>query len=148
MSPARGAQTRNSARPSPSGKAPRRRSNGSWVTDTRTASSRGERCSIEAMLMFLATVLAAAAVAAPPTTEPATGVGATSATLHGKVDPAATDVHFEYGTTASGSYGVYKAAETVTAAGEASATVSGLTGETEYQYRIVADGVTSANDQK
>ena len=71
-----GAQTRNSARPSPSGKAPRRRSNGRWLTGTRTASSRVERCSSQAMQMFLATLLATAAVAAP-VTEPATNVTAT-----------------------------------------------------------------------
>ena len=47
--------------------------------------------------MFLATLLADAAVAAP-TTEPATNVGATSATLNGTVD-APGSVYFEYGTT-------------------------------------------------
>lgn len=98
------------------------------------------------MRMFLATVLAAAAVAAP-TTEPATDVGATSATLHGTVDGPATDVHFEYGTTASNDYGLSTKPQTVTAAGEVSASATSLTGETEYRYRIVADNVPSANDQ-
>ena len=93
------------------------------------------------MLMFLATVLATAAVLAP-TTEPATNVGATGATLNGTVDGAAMDVHFEYGTTASGGYALATAPQTVAAAGDVTAAVSGLTGETEYHYRIVADGVT------
>ncbi len=48
------------------------------------------------MQMFLATLLAAAAVAAP-TTQPATDVGATGATLNGTVD-APSEVYFEYGT--------------------------------------------------
>jgi hypothetical protein len=98
------------------------------------------------MRMFLATVLAAAAVAAP-TTEPATDVGATSATLHGTVDGPATNVHFEYGTTASPGYGLATPKQEVTAAGDVSATVSGLTGETEYHYRIVAGG-DLGNEQK
>ncbi len=96
--------------------------------------------------MFLATVLAAAAVAAP-TTEPATNVGATGATLNGTVDGPAMDVHFEYGTTASGGYGLATAPQKVTAAGDVSATISGLTGETEYHYRIVADGVTGDEEK-
>src|SRR5919108_2266691 len=141
MSPARGAQTRNSARPSPSGKAPRRRSNGRWVTGTRTASSRAEGCSIEAMRMFLATVLAAFAVAAP-TTEPATNVTATGATLNGMVDGPAMDVHFEYDAKTSGAYELATPAQTVTAAGDVSATISNLTPETKYRYRIVASGQT------
>jgi hypothetical protein len=98
------------------------------------------------MPMFLATVLVAAAVAAP-VTAPATDVGATGATLHGTVDAPAMNVHFEYGTTASGGYGLATPAQQVTAAGDVSATVSGLTGETEYHYRIVADGVVG-NEQK
>jgi hypothetical protein len=97
------------------------------------------------MRMLLATVLATAAVAAPMT-EPATNVGATGATLNGTVDAPSMDVHFEYGTTASGAYGLATPTQTVTA-GDVSATVSGLTGETEYHYRIVVDGV-SANEQK
>ena len=96
--------------------------------------------------MFLATVLAAAAVAAP-ITEPATDVGATSATLHGTVDGPADDVHFEYGTTASGRYDLATKPEEVTAAGAVSAPATSLTGETEYHYRIVADGVPSANNE-
>jgi hypothetical protein len=86
------------------------------------------------MRILLATVLAAAAVA-PPTTEPATNVGATTATLNGTVDGPGV-VHFEYGTSTS--YGLTTRPQTVTGEGPVSATVSGLTAETTYHYRIVA----------
>jgi hypothetical protein len=98
------------------------------------------------MRMFLATVLATAAVAQPTTGAP-TNVGATSATLNGTVDGPALDVHFEYGTTASGGYALSTPSQAVTAAGDVSATVTGLTGETEYHYRIVADGVTGDEEK-
>jgi hypothetical protein len=84
--------------------------------------------------MFLASVLAAAAIAAP-TTEPATDVAATSATLNGTVDGATTE-HFEYGTTTA--YGLTTAPQAVTD-GAVSAPVTGLTVDTVYHYRIVAD---------
>ena len=85
------------------------------------------------MQLFLATLLATAAVAAP-TTEPATNVGATGATLNGTVDGPG-QVYFEYGTTAT-PYGLTTTPQTVTGAGPVSATVSGLTAETTYHYRI------------
>ena len=47
--------------------------------------------------MLIATVLTAVAVAAP-TTEPATNVTATGATLNGTVDESVT-AYFDYGTT-------------------------------------------------
>jgi hypothetical protein len=87
------------------------------------------------MRMLLATLLSAAAVAAP-TTGPATNVSATGATLTGTVDGAANSVHFEYGTTTA--YGV--ATTPGPATGDVAATISGLTPETTYHYRIVADG--------
>ena len=89
------------------------------------------------MRMFLATLLAAGAVAAP-TTGAATNVSATGATLNGTVDGPAQDVHFEYGTTTA--YGVATTATSAGTAGPVTATISGLTPETTYHYRIVADG--------
>jgi Fibronectin type III domain len=83
---------------------------------------------------MLAALLAAAALAAP-VTEPATEVGATSATLNGKVD-APSEVYFEYGTTTS--YGLRTADETVAAAGPVQERIEGgLTVDTLYHYRIV-----------
>jgi hypothetical protein len=93
------------------------------------------------MRIFLATILSVAAVAAP-TTEPATNVGATSATLNGTADGAGT-VHFEYGTTTS--YGLTTRTQTVTGSGPVSATVTGLTAETTYHFRIVQDGDPGAD---
>jgi hypothetical protein len=96
------------------------------------------------MRMFLATLLATAAVAAP-TTQPATNVSATGATLNGTVDGSPASVRFEYGTTASGGYGLATGNLTVNPGGGVTATVSSLTPETEYQYRIVVDGVPYGN---
>jgi hypothetical protein len=105
------------------------------------------------MQMFLASLLATVAVAAP-TTQPATEVTATSAKFNGTVD-AAGPVHFEYGTTASGGFGRATDDQTAAGTGPVSVTVPGLTPETEYQYRIVANGqignvetfTTAANPQ-
>ena len=92
--------------------------------------------------MLLATLLTAAAVVAP-TTEPATNVGATSATLNGTVDGPAS-VRFLYRATAGGGTDELSTpAQDVTAAGDVSATVTGLTLETTYRYRIVVDNVPS-----
>lgn len=93
--------------------------------------------------MFLATVLTAAAVAAP-TTGPASDVTAGGATLNGAVDAPAATVYFEYGTTTG--YGLNTPVQAVPSQGPVSASVSGLTAETTYHYRIVADGVVG-NDQ-
>jgi len=94
------------------------------------------------MRMFLATVLAAAAVAAP-STEPATDVTNISATLHGTVTADAT-VHFQYGTTTG--YGLTTPQQDVEA-GPVQAPVSDLTAETTYHYRLVADGEPPGNDR-
>jgi len=93
------------------------------------------------MRMFLATLLATAAVAAP-TTEAPTNVTATSATLNGTVDGPGT-VFFQYGTTTG--YGNSTDPETVTGPGPVSATVSTLSAETTYHYRIVAGGQAGAD---
>jgi hypothetical protein len=94
------------------------------------------------MRMFLATVLAAAAVAAP-TTEPATDVTNAGATLHGTVTADAT-VHFQYGTTTA--YGLTTPSQDVEA-GPVQAPVTGLTAETTYHYRLVANGEPPGNDR-
>jgi hypothetical protein len=93
------------------------------------------------MRMFLASLLATAAVAAP-TTQPATNVSATGATLNGTVDAAAT-VFFQWGTTTA--YGNSTDPQAVTDGGPVSATLSTLSAETTYHYRIVVNG-TPAND--
>jgi hypothetical protein len=85
------------------------------------------------MQIFLATLLSAAALAAP-TTDPATNVSATGATLNGTADGPGT-VYFEYGTGTT--YGLTTPTQTVTGPGPVAATVSGLTAETTYHFRIV-----------
>ena len=92
--------------------------------------------------MFLASLLAAVAVAAP-STEPATNITASGATLNGKVDAPAT-VHFEYGTTTA--YGNVTP-DQVVGAGTVSVPVSGLTPETTYHYQLVVNGVPVADDE-
>ncbi len=87
------------------------------------------------------------------TTEPATGVTQTEATLHGVVNPNETETyyHFEYGTTTS-----YGSSTSSTDAGwgyntvPESATITGFKPNTTYHYRIVAsspDGTSYGNDQ-
>ena len=91
------------------------------------------------MRALLATLLVLAAPAV--TTGDASSIGQTTATIAGTVDPngAATTYHFEYGTTTS--YGLTTAD---TAAGDGTpsvdvkATLSGLTSDTTYHYRLVA----------
>jgi hypothetical protein len=94
------------------------------------------------MQMLLATLLATAAIAAP-STEPATNVSATGATLNGRVDASAT-VHFEYGTTTL--YG-NATTDTAVAAGPVAVPVSGLTPETTYHYQLVVNGAPIADDE-
>jgi parallel beta-helix repeat protein len=81
-------------------------------------------------------------VAAPTvTTGSGSAVTSTSATLNGTVNPngSTTTYYFEYGTTAS-----YGASTSSTSAGSgtsdvsANATITGLTSETTYHYRVVA----------
>jgi hypothetical protein len=93
------------------------------------------------MQIFLATLLSAAALAAP-TTDPATNVGATGATLNGTADGPGT-VYFEYGTGTG--YGLTTPTQTVTGSGPVAATVGGLTAETTYHFRIVQGTDTGAD---
>jgi hypothetical protein len=92
------------------------------------------------MRMLLATVLTAAAVVAP-TTEPATNVTATGATLNGTVDGSVV-AYFEYGTTPE--YGLTTPRQEVDE-GAVTAPVTGLTAETTYHYRLVAGNVRAAD---
>lgn len=91
------------------------------------------------MQLFLATLLATVAVAAP-STDPATNVTATGATLNGTVDAGAT-YHFEYGTTTS--YGLTTPVQS--GSGPVSATISGLTAETTYHYKVVSSSGSGAD---
>jgi phosphodiesterase/alkaline phosphatase D-like protein len=74
-------------------------------------------------------------------TSPATGIGASTATLNGSVNPNghATNWYFEYGTTTA--YGT-KTASTSAGSGQATKAVkvplTGLTPGTTYHYRLVA----------
>ena len=95
--------------------------------------------------MLLAALLAAAVV----TTGPAENVTTSSAKVTGTVNPggAQTSYHFEYGTTTS--YGL-STPDNDAGAGSAdlgvSATLSSLTPQTTYHYRLVAGGV-NGNDR-
>jgi hypothetical protein len=107
------------------------------------------------MRVLLATVLAFAAtattalavVAATAITGPAINVGTTTATLTGSVDAdgVPTQYHFEYGTTTA--YGLTTPPETATGTEPipVAASLSGLTANTEYHYRLVAGAATGAD---
>ncbi len=109
-----------------------------------------------ALALALLVAPAATAVAAGPpsaTTGAATNVTQSGATLTGTVDPQgmATTYSFEYGT--SSSYGLQTGevdAGSGTGAVDASATLTGLTSDTTYHYRVVATnvaGVTRGSDR-
>jgi trimeric autotransporter adhesin len=74
------------------------------------------------------------------TTNPATNVTSSSATLNGSLDPhgLTTSVYFQYGTTTS--YGSTTASQTKTGNTyqSVSANISGLAASTTYHFRIVA----------
>ena len=108
------------------------------------------------LLICLALALTGAAVAtaAPPgaTTEAATDVTATTATLNGTVvTDGATTYHFEWGTTTA--YGSRSPETSVTGGGPSGKAVSeriaGLQPSTTYHFRLVAtnaDGTTTGSD--
>ena len=83
-----------------------------------------------------------ALVAAPTVgTGPASGVSATTASLHGTVDPEGQDTswQFEFGTTTSyGTASAAKGAGSGTSPVNVSAAIAGLTPGTTYHYRLVA----------
>src|SRR4051812_43819168 len=95
------------------------------------------------VLAMLLLIAAAAPAAGPPaaSTGAATGVGQTTATVTGTVDPQgmATTYHFEYGT--SSSYGLQSGEQDAgsgTGAADVQAALTGLTSDTTYHYRVVA----------
>ena len=89
---------------------------------------------------------------APPTvaTESASGVTPSAATLNATVDPngeTVSDCHFEYGTTSS--YGSSAPCTSLPGSGTTpvavSASITGLTANTTYHYRIVATNPTGTS---
>jgi len=102
-----------------------------------------------ASLLAVALAPATATAQAPAvTTGPAQGVGATSVTLTGTVNPdgSATTAHFELGTTTA--YGVTTPDQTIPAGSDdvpVQATVQALTPNTTYHFRLVAGGVPGAD---
>ncbi len=78
----------------------------------------------------------------PPvvTTNPATNVTSSSATLNGSLDPhgLTTTVHFQYGTTTSYGHTTANQSKTGNTYQNVAANVSGLTASTTYHFRIVA----------
>lgn len=99
-----------------------------------------------AVLAVLLVVPAAANAAGPPaaTTGTATAIGSTSATLNGTVSAnnQSTTVSFQYGTTTA--YGGTASAGTVngSASKSVSATISGLTPNTLYHFRVTASNAS------
>jgi plastocyanin len=91
------------------------------------------------------TITVSGPVAPVVTTEPATGINETEATLNGKVNPSsqATTYFFMYGTTTA--YGQETTPGSAGAGGAAVskfATVSGLTAATTYHFQMVAENAS------
>jgi hypothetical protein len=117
------------------------------------------RTLLAALCLSATFLVAAPALAAdnplPPgaTTDPASAITQTGATLESRVDPngAATTYRFEYGTTDS--YGLSTAEKSAgdgDSAVDADIAVTGLTSDTTYHYRVVATnaaGVTRGADR-
>src|SRR5689334_12360249 len=107
-----------------------------------------------AVLAVAGIASAAVALGAAPsaTTGAATGVTDTASTLHGTVDPQgqATTYLFEYGTTSAyGSTTPSASAGSGTGPSDVTASLSGLTAQTTYHYRLVASssqGTTNGAD--
>jgi hypothetical protein len=74
------------------------------------------------------------------TTNPATNVTASAATLHGSLDPhgLATTVHFQYGRTTSYGHTTAMQSQTGNTYRNIAANIGGLTAHTSYHFRIVA----------
>jgi hypothetical protein len=73
------------------------------------------------------------------TTNPATNVTASAATLNGVLDPhgLTTTVHFQYGTTTSYGHATAMVSQTGNTYRHIAANISGLTAHTTYHFRIV-----------
>jgi hypothetical protein len=78
----------------------------------------------------------------PPvvTTNPATNVSSSSATLNGSLDPhgLTTSVNFQYGTTTSYGHTTTMQSQTGNTFRNITGNISGLTTHTTYHFRIVA----------
>lgn len=74
------------------------------------------------------------------TTNPATNVTASAATLHGSLDPhgLATTVHFQYGRTTSYGHTTAMQSQTGNTYRNIAANIGGLTAHITYHFRIVA----------
>jgi len=90
----------------------------------------------------------------PPvvTTNPATNVANSSATLNGSLDPhgLTTSVHFQYGTTTNYGFTAAVQIQSGNTFRNVSANISGLTASTTYHFRIVATnsaGTTVGGDR-
>jgi plastocyanin len=73
-------------------------------------------------------------------TNPASNVTASTATLHGSLDPhgLSTTMHFQYGTTTSYGHTTAMQSQTGNTYRNIAANISGLTAHTTYHFRIVA----------
>jgi subtilisin len=82
-------------------------------------------------------------------TDAESGVGTDSATLNGTLDDlggaSSSDVYFEYGES-GGSLSNTTATQTLSSTGSFDATVSGLSSDTEYEFRAVADASDGDTD--
>jgi hypothetical protein len=94
------------------------------------------------------------AATGPPivTTNPATNIGTTSATLNGTLDPhgLTTTVHFQYGTTTSYGHNTPTQSRTGNTFQTITANVTGLAATTLYHFRFVATnsgGTTYGSDR-
>ncbi len=113
------------------------------VDVTVTTSGGTSAVSIADQFTFTSTLLPSA------TTDAATSVGSSSATLNGSVNPngSATTYYFEYGTTTS--YGLTTSS---TSAGSGTSTVAetasltGLSANTTYDFRLVATNANGTTD--
>jgi hypothetical protein len=86
------------------------------------------------------------------TTNPATNVTASSATLNGSVDPhgLTTTVNFQYGTTTSYGHTTAMQSQTGNTYRNIAANISSLTTHTTYHFRITATnsgGTTHGSDK-
>jgi sugar lactone lactonase YvrE/phosphodiesterase/alkaline phosphatase D-like protein len=92
-------------------------------------------------------------LASQATTEPATGIGYSQATVNATIDPEGdeTEYRFEYGESASyGSKTAVKSAGSGSSKVAASAALSGLKSDTTYHYRVVAEstsGISRGQDK-
>jgi uncharacterized repeat protein (TIGR01451 family) len=121
------------------------------VTNTATVSGGGDASPANNTASDPTSISAATAPTA--TTGVATGIGTTGATLNGTVDPngQTTTAHFDYGLTAG--YGLTASVSgdfTGTTTQAVTASLTGLTAETTYHFRVAATnalGATNGLDQ-